>query len=313
MSTYRAPTVRFSGYKIINIYNEEYTPTVKGLPLYDVTIDLTDLEKWKITIGDNVSSNTFVVDTTDDSISNDFRSYNYTNWSHNYPIISYSYDEPSILSFTYAQSNIKDTYQIEIKFLSEKDPFLANLFIIRNVGTGLGGSLNGNSELLDKIINNFIEIPAIDILGQTLIDLSDVGNITFTIKDEFTYYKENPLIHKCIKPKMIDQNQLKLTIFESRCPLMVTVLKGKGATLFEKFSTIYSEEDFYDVYFNIILYGMLKYILGRILYGKFNIKYLLNKYYDRLITDLKSSRFCSFVELFTSPQSKFFGYNNFFR
>ena len=57
---------------------------------------------------------------------------------------------------------------------------------------------------------------------------------------------------------------------------------------------------------------MLKYVLSRIMYGNFNIKYILNKYHNKFINDLSNTRFCNFVTLFTDPNSKIFGYERYF-
>lgn len=177
-----------------------------------------------------------------------------------------------------------------------------------------------NNIILQKrivnIINTTVLIPYIDILGQTLVDFTDIGNLTFTIGDQFKYYKDIPLLdNQCIIPMEINVDDLKLTVFNKCCPSMVSVLKGKGLTLLEKASDIYPgiPLDFGFYYKNIILYGMAKYIISRILYGKFNINYLLNKYNNKFLKDLGSSRFCSFLELFLDPISKIFGYNKYFK
>lgn len=43
---------------------------------------------------------------------------------------------------------------------------------------------------------------------------------------------------------------------------------------------------------------MAKYILSRLLYCKFNIKYLLGKYNNTFLLDLNMSRFCAFTTFF---------------
>lgn len=165
------------------------------------------------------------------------------------------------------------------------------------------------------LIKKDIDIPYININGQTLIDFSDVGNMIFTIGDEFTYYKEKPLHNtKCITPYPINPDQLKLTIFNKSCPSTVSVLRGRGLTLFEKANSIYNDKvTFPTFYLYLILYGMLKYILSRILYGKFDINFLLRKYNEKFLEDLGSSRFCSFLKIFIDPTSPVFGFNQYFK
>ena len=57
---------------------------------------------------------------------------------------------------------------------------------------------------------------------------------------------------------------------------------------------------------------MVRYLLSRILYGNFNIKYVLGKYDNKFLTDLKNSRFEKFVDFFENPNSEVFGYNKYF-
>lgn len=45
---------------------------------------------------------------------------------------------------------------------------------------------------------------------------------------------------------------------------------------------------------------MAKYILSRILYGDFNVKYLLRKYNEKFLFNLKKSIFCAFKEYLES-------------
>ena len=67
-------------------------------------------------------------------------------------------------------------------------------------------------------------------------------------------------------------------------------------------------------YENIIIYGMVRYVLARILYGNFDINYLLGKYYDKLLKDLNNSRFCWVVDFFfLNPENPTFNYGRFFK
>jgi hypothetical protein len=72
-------------------------------------------------------------------------------------------------------------------------------------------------------------------------------------------------------------------------------------------------DDIYDFFIEgIVRYSMLKYVLSRLMYGKFNIKYVLNKYNNKFLRDLKHTRFCNFVFEFTDPSSNIFGYDKYF-
>jgi hypothetical protein len=97
---------------------------------------------------------------------------------------------------------------------------------------------------------------------------------------------------------------------------MVSVVQGEGETLREKalylWETNKLEISFDEFYANLIFYGMSKYIFSRILYGKFNIKYLLGKYNSRFLKDLGRSRFCGAVVLYEDCDQPSYGYNKYF-
>lgn len=153
-------------------------------------------------------------------------------------------------------------------------------------------------------------------IGQTLIDGSDMGNIMFLVQDEFTYNNCSINESKC-GVYYIKKNKLKETIFNKCYPEMVHILRGKGNTLFDKILYIYKKinilESFKTFYANILHYGMLKYILSRLLYGNFNLGYLSRSSNDKFLEDLESSRFCNFIESFLDCNSPIYGYNKYFK
>jgi len=167
-------------------------------------------------------------------------------------------------------------------------------------------------------------IPIINILGQSMFDGSDVSDMTFTIFDEFTYEEKKCIVeknkNKC-QLLRLECNKLQKTTFVKCCPWMVSVVKGKGSTLREKLEYIIKKNQqpnnigINDFLEKMIKYGMTRYILCRILYGHFNIDYLLEKYYLKFIKDLGKSRFCRFVEFFqdcTDVNNNFVGYEKYF-
>lgn len=168
-------------------------------------------------------------------------------------------------------------------------------------------------------ICNKVLVPGIIINGLTNVDGTDVGDVKFTITDEFTYYKEKPIPHKnhC-GIFYIDQKLVKETIFHRCCPQLVSVLRGKGMTFYDKALSIYNAStditlNFTDFLLYLILYGMARYILSRILYGNFDINYLLGEHYKKFLKDLGGSRFCGFIEIFEDCQSPVFGFNKYFK
>jgi hypothetical protein len=86
---------------------------------------------------------------------------------------------------------------------------------------------------------------------------------------------------------------------------IVSVVRGKGNNLNDKLTYIFDRlgeakigVPFTVFYPNVFLYAMLKYILCRLIYGKFDIKFLLRKFNDKFIQDLGNSRFCGTVPIF---------------
>jgi hypothetical protein len=165
-----------------------------------------------------------------------------------------------------------------------------------------------------------VQVPTIALTSQTLIDGSDMGDIIFTIGDQFTYYSTKPLTGTTCADYFIPEDQIQNTVFRQYCPKMVTVVKGKGSTLYDKLLFIYNGmsaeigPSFADFYQNIIIYGMVRYFLSRVLYGNFDINYLLGKYYQKFLNDLNNTRFCWIVDFFfLNPENPTYNYGQFFK
>lgn len=163
-----------------------------------------------------------------------------------------------------------------------------------------------------------LKIPAINIYGQTSVNGQDVGDMIFTIYDKFKYCDEKPLDPelKCAV-EYEKSSKVKTTKFHKCCPRLVCVLRGKGETAYCKVESIWlsTQPTSYlpNFYKNIIKYAMLKYILARLLYGDFNINYLLGKYNEKFLNDLAHSRFCAFVTDFEDCHSPIYGFNKYFK
>jgi hypothetical protein len=166
--------------------------------------------------------------------------------------------------------------------------------------------------------NNSDNIPQILINAQTTLNGSDIGDAVFTIYDEFQYYDYIIPNNNC-PPEQIPPQNIKQTLFRECCPYMVSVVKGTGETLLEKLEYLFNKglvnlPNIYVFYEDIVLYGMAKYILSRLLFGKFNINYLLGKYNDKFLKKLSTSRFCKFTAFFESEPynhyNDYFLYNN---
>jgi len=171
---------------------------------------------------------------------------------------------------------------------------------------------------LNSILNRSISVPSITIISQSLIDGSDLGDSIFTIIDDFQYYhhKTTPIIpdHNC---KILRSNNPKTTTFSRTCLLIVSILRGIGETAWDKINYLFDNgkadvNDIYNFALNIFEYAMLRYILARLMYGNFNINYVLNKYNKKFLKDLSNTRFCNFIQRFTNPNSNIFEYNKYF-
>lgn len=226
---------------------------------------------------------------------------------------------------------LRDTYILNLEAICSG----IQATLLRPLLTGtFGGTLgnNSNSSVPSPIpctecscltTNNCkkVNIPIVNILGQVTVDYSDIGDVIFTICDKYQYYDCERIVcneNKCSLSDYIKPKDLKQTKFRECCPFMVSVLKGEGETLKEKSDYLWelNKEELgispNDFYMNIIFYGMTKYILSRILYGKFNINYLLGKYNKRFLKDLGRSRFCGAVELYLNCENPSYGYNKYF-
>lgn len=190
-----------------------------------------------------------------------------------------------------------------------------------NTGTtGCTGGMFGGCQSLQLSNIGEVRVPAILITAQTTVNGSDIGNVIFQICDQFTYYTPVvPELENYCTIRYIQSCQLRQTTFDLCCPFIVSVLKGIGETAYDKLIYIYGKMQniiiipFYQFQENIITYALIKLILARVLYGKFNIKYLLQKYNDKLLRDLRKSRFCAFNQFFTDPNQPSYGYNIYFK
>lgn len=165
-----------------------------------------------------------------------------------------------------------------------------------------------------------MEVPQVQMTVQTTVDGSDVGQAIFVVCDQFNYKTDHPIPDNTCDIRFIPFCDVKQTKFSRCCPFIVSVLRGRGKILYDKALSIYNKlgearigVSFAVFYENIISYGMAKYILSRLLYGDFNINYLLGKYNDKFLHDLQNSRFCAFSEFFESDTSPVNGYNRYFK
>lgn len=202
-------------------------------------------------------------------------------------------------------------------------PFPTEFSSTINPATMNSTPMNSTPLLTNKISQdtcNNVRVPRITILGQRTVDNQYIADVQFTIFDEYTYYEEVPLpsTSRC-SVNFIDSNDVKETIFKQCHIELERVVRGYGKTLFDKAVFLYNKysesigPSFYEFYDNLILYGLSKYILARVLYGKFNLKYLLQNYNEKFLANLGNSRFCGFLNAFDDCGSQIYNYNRFFK
>lgn len=171
-----------------------------------------------------------------------------------------------------------------------------------------------SSSITSKNISVSNNIPQINIQAQTTLNGSDLSDAVFTILDEFEYY--DPKLKYDNTCKLRQDINPKTSIFRECNVQMVSVVAGKGITLWEKLQYLYindpsNDANVYAFYKSIALYGMAKYILSRLLFNKFNINFLLGKYNKKFLDKLSTSRFCAFTAYFEqNDYNKYFLYTN---
>jgi hypothetical protein len=189
--------------------------------------------------------------------------------------------------FSYRKQGILYTFSSPriTRNVSIKNPESLKIQMCLFVGTQPFTVVNGKEIYRSTRDNN----PVISIISQLLIDESDIGQTIFTVT----------------QPNMI---------FNKNCPKIVNVLKGKGNTMWEKLNYLYVIDPpgvlGLDFLSNIVQYSMLKYVLSKLLYGKFNKKYILNKYQNKLLKDLAHSKYNYYLAFFTTGNTS--DYNKYF-
>ncbi|CAK7994786.1 Hypothetical protein POVR1_LOCUS310 [uncultured virus] len=103
----------------------------------------------------------------------------------------------------------------------------------------------------------------------------------------------------------------------STFPEINPVVKGKGCSLLQKFTSLIEK---YNLGMTIdqftgsmALYALSKYILGRLLFGKFSLKYLTRSFNVTFLETLQNSRFQQFKQLYTNPSFGLIGFERFFK
>lgn len=167
-----------------------------------------------------------------------------------------------------------------------------------------------------------VPIPQLNIIAQTTMDGTDIGEINFVIRDVFNYKESHPPCDQWARDntcatRYVPRGEVIASCFRECCPFIAKVVRGEGCTLRQKALSIYPGQQesgiTFDIFYSrLIAYASLKLALFRVLTGKFNIKYLLRKYNKAFLQKLSTSRFCSFANIFLNCESDIYGYDQYF-
>ena len=170
------------------------------------------------------------------------------------------------------------------------------------------------------------EVPRITITLQSDINSENMGEAAFNVYDATSYCTEYPCnkedchCQNIISDNMINvcpvvtipSSKVKLTQY-SQYPHLQKVIRGKGCTLREKATSIKDDPNITvnEFMLRLMTYGMLKYILSRLIFGNFDLKWLLQKNNKEFFIKLENSRLCRFIAAFEDPEIR--GYNKYFK
>ncbi|CAK7995053.1 Hypothetical protein POVR1_LOCUS571 [uncultured virus] len=164
-------------------------------------------------------------------------------------------------------------------------------------------------------------VPQIDIIAYSSLNQENLGEVQFTVRDIVSYKclflppesKNERSRHECTE-QFVSTSEVVTTIFVES-PDLNLVVEGKGCTLQQKINYLrvkcHIDVDESMFMGNVIAFGLLKYILARLMYGDFNLKYLLRSFNNQFFRDLEKSRFCLFVDAFI--ELGLAGYARFYR
>src|SRR4029077_3238481 len=150
-----------------------------------------------------------------------------------------------------------------------------------------------------------VRVPYIRIAGDFDPDTSNPVMVQYTIGDSRSYQNGELARPGCdivpCKDRMIPANKVIQTIFNKEVDMfhvirgLGTTYQGKAVNLYNRYNTDLSIDR--DLFMGtIVTYGLLKFILAYLLYGKFSTRYLLNKYSEKFFHDLARSRFSCFIQ-----------------
>lgn len=195
-------------------------------------------------------------------------------------------------------------------------PFVQQPFSTITINS-LSFNLVQNDDIIDGPGNNSPPINNCDLSNLPIVNINYIrtdqlgqnnADYVFSVIDTFKYDG-----YYCDSENICPGKKIYQTYF-SEFPQIQTVLKGNvcdcdptRGTLVQKVHYLVDKFDipfsFENSYYLISFYAGARYILSKLLYGKFSVKFLLGRYYDKFLCHLANSRFNNFLQLFTEPQT----------
>jgi hypothetical protein len=185
---------------------------------------------------------------------------------------------------------------------------------IRNNNNRNNNNNNNNNNSNDKC-------PVVQIAIQTDLWGCDLGEMICNVIGNKIYPGGYPrdLVGKCeglpLPPNPNPISGTFQTIFSAKPDLSI-VLKLSGKTLLEQITLInqkyHADPSDCNFFGKILIYSTLKYFFSGLLYGIFDVKWLLRKYNRKFLSLMANSEFSCFLILFTDPQFGLVGLDKYF-
>lgn len=141
--------------------------------------------------------------------------------------------------------------------------------------------------------------PTINIDAYSAAEDQNFGEAIFTVLDTKPHCGTINCKNKRVAPCVYE------SVF-SQFPQINCILKGDGCSLRQKFLSIIAHYDLDTTIRNftahMALYVYAKYILSRLMYGDFSVRYLSRCLNERFLRDLEESAYSDFLFIFTDPE-----------
>ena len=178
-------------------------------------------------------------------------------------------------------------------------------------------------------IDDMVRVPSITITLQSDIYGNNLDEVAFNVYDTIAYCSNYPSgcndnnNDRCVNTVAnkrtrtcpitnVRSDQVIKTEYLKRLDDFNKVVKGMGCTLRKKAEDINDTSlDTDEFMLRISSFGMIKYVLAKMMTGQFNLKWLLNRNEKEFFAKLSRSRLCGFREVFNRPEIR--GYGKYFK